>query len=538
MTVTESAITGNSSTSPAPQFAGIGGGGGIHSLRNVTVTDSTISGNTTAGIGGGGIYASRVVTLTRSVVSNNTVTGIGQGGGIKSSNSTLGGVILVDSTVSGNSLSAAGGRGGGIFANRSVSVTGSTVSDNEILSVTNFSTGGSGIFALGGVTLNHSTVTNNRAHGGTNGANGGGIWNEFSTNNIGILINNSIVAGNTTENIAIDAVQDIFDGSNLLTVRYSLIGDRRGETLIEAPIGMPDANGNLIGGPINGVINPLLGPLADNGGPTQTHALLPGSPAIDMGDPMFTPPPDYDQRGNPFGRLIDGDAVPVRGSTLGRSSCSRHRPPCRAITTWTTPSMPQITLCGVRRWRNSIPTYFGADGDGDGRVDDDDYGVWRSHFGQTLPPPGGSAVAGVYDPGSGVAATVDVIAHDAGLIEATNNTAGLIEATNNNAGLIEASYSSGVSAAARPTIPDVPAETRAQQGMNPIHPHPSPLPAGEGENRDDALVAWLASRGDDREGDSVETGPVTNDGTARDATDDAFDAFDAAFSTLVGAELR
>ena len=87
---------------------------------------------------------------TRSVVSNNTVTGIGQGGGIKSSNSTLGGVILVDSTVSGNSLSAAGGRGGGIFANRSVSVTGSTVSDNEILSVTNFSTGGSGIFALGG----------------------------------------------------------------------------------------------------------------------------------------------------------------------------------------------------------------------------------------------------------------------------------------------------------------------------------------------------------------------------------------------------
>jgi len=43
--------------------------------------------------------------------------------------------------------------------------------------------------------------------------------------------------------------------------------------------------------------DPMLGPLQDNGGPTFTHALLPGSPAIDAGDPSFTPPPDFDQRG-------------------------------------------------------------------------------------------------------------------------------------------------------------------------------------------------------------------------------------------------
>jgi hypothetical protein len=52
--------------------------------------------------------------------------------------------------------------------------------------------------------------------------------------------------------------------------------------------------------------NPLLGPLQDNGGPTFTHALLPGSPAIDAGDPEFVGPPDFDQRGSGFPRVVHG----------------------------------------------------------------------------------------------------------------------------------------------------------------------------------------------------------------------------------------
>src|SRR5206468_543482 len=52
--------------------------------------------------------------------------------------------------------------------------------------------------------------------------------------------------------------------------------------------------------------DPLLGPLQDNGGPTFTHALLPGSPAVDAGNPNFTPPPDYDQRGPGFPRVVNG----------------------------------------------------------------------------------------------------------------------------------------------------------------------------------------------------------------------------------------
>ena len=50
----------------------------------------------------------------------------------------------------------------------------------------------------------------------------------------------------------------------------------------------------------------MLGPLQDNGGPTFTHALLPGSPAINAGDPSFTPPPFYDQRGPGFDRVVNG----------------------------------------------------------------------------------------------------------------------------------------------------------------------------------------------------------------------------------------
>ena len=52
--------------------------------------------------------------------------------------------------------------------------------------------------------------------------------------------------------------------------------------------------------------DPMLGPLQNNGGPTFTHELLTGSPAINAGDPNFTPPPFYDQRGPGYDRVVDG----------------------------------------------------------------------------------------------------------------------------------------------------------------------------------------------------------------------------------------
>src|SRR5205807_9137640 len=67
-----------------------------------------------------------------------------------------------------------------------------------------------------------------------------------------------------------------------------------------------DAGGHLTGPGDQINIDPMLGPLQDNGGPTFTHSLMPGSPAIDAGDPNFTPPPFYDQRGSSFWRVRNG----------------------------------------------------------------------------------------------------------------------------------------------------------------------------------------------------------------------------------------
>jgi hypothetical protein len=59
-----------------------------------------------------------------------------------------------------------------------------------------------------------------------------------------------------------------------------------------------DDGGGHLNGPGDQInTNPLLGPLRDHGGPTLTHMPMRGSPAIDTGDPNFTPPPDHDQRG-------------------------------------------------------------------------------------------------------------------------------------------------------------------------------------------------------------------------------------------------
>src|SRR5262249_25523794 len=70
----------------------------------------------------------------------------------------------------------------------------------------------------------------------------------------------------------------------VLLLHHSLLGTNQGLDLAEEPVGAPDANGNLIGGPVHGVIDPNLSPLADNGGPVRTHALAASSPAVDAGN--------------------------------------------------------------------------------------------------------------------------------------------------------------------------------------------------------------------------------------------------------------
>ena len=182
-----------------------------------------------------------------------------------------------------------------------------------------------------------------------------------------------------------------------LIVSYSLIGNKSGTLLAEHPVGSPDANGNLIGGPANGVIDPLLGPLADNGGlllpdgtKMFTHALLPGSPAIDAGDPNAEAGvgdvPEFDQRGEPWSRVVGGridmGALEFQANPLPGDYNFNGVVDAADYTVW--------------RDTSSSTTDLRADGSGptpgvpDGVVDALDYAFWKSQFGNVLGPGAGS----------------------------------------------------------------------------------------------------------------------------------------------------
>ena len=198
-----------------------------------------------------------------------------------------------------------------------------------------------------------------------------------------------------------------------MTTRYSLIGDNTGTLLAEAPLGSPDAFGNLIGKPIgkggSGVIDAKLGALTNNGGPTWTHALLPGSPAIDAGAIVSGSPLGFDQRGAPFSRMVDGNADGVVRIDIG--AYESQGVPSFAPGDYNQNGV--VDTLDYVLWRDKlgreVPPLSGADGSGNGRVDQADYDVWVSHFGQTLvitPPTTGGAAA-VSRPASALSATAD-----------------------------------------------------------------------------------------------------------------------------------
>ena len=260
--------------------------GGLYA-DDLTLVSSTVSGNDGVGVHSvGGIYASNV-TLKSSTVSGNTATGDASTGGIYTSSD----LKVINSTVSGNTGSGAYSTGGiwvnGFLPER-VPVEDAPVA-NEVIN-----------FYGAELLLSNSTVTGNDGIGSDAA---GGVRLGLPT-----TIQNSIVANNT----AIDFPDLAIQGPLFLFA--SLVGDTTGTFLGDGPIGDgPIGDGEIIGdGPIdNGNlfdIDPLLGPLADNGGPTETHALMSTSPAIDagenevavdeMGSPLI-----FDQRGIGFPRV-------------------------------------------------------------------------------------------------------------------------------------------------------------------------------------------------------------------------------------------
>jgi hypothetical protein len=257
----------------------------IVNFGTLRVLNSTIWGNSANYPGGGGIFNEGTATIENSTIRGNSTgcltyyddNGLSYlvchpGGGILNS----GTMSLINSTISGNSTGIAPGGGGG------------------------------GIDNTGTLFLQNTTIADNSAYSG------GGLANHNST-----TMQNSILAGNK------DANQQPSDCLGaLMSQGYNLIGSTTDCNLTG------DTTGDLLGA------DPLLSPLQDNGGPTFTYALLPGSPAIDAGNPA-TPGTGgmacetTDQRG--VARPQDGDGDGLARCDIGAFELAGETPSVLAV---------------------------------------------------------------------------------------------------------------------------------------------------------------------------------------------------------------
>jgi CSLREA domain-containing protein len=280
-------------------------GGGISSYGTLVLTNSTVTGNSAGDYyaSGGGIYATGDTFILRSTISNNSALSDNFGrsyhGGIDHARGML---SIVDSTVSGNQASF--GSGGISTYESSVEIINSTISGNQVLNEEDFLPGRGGISVLRNstVTISNSTITNNAAP-----STGSGVFVLYA-DSVTVNVASSIIAGNAGSDV------DFSPGSANPFVS-------QGNNLI--------GTGNAVGTfnkatDITGVTDPGLAPLADNGGPTQTHAILATSPAFNGGrNPLGL---GNDQRGTGFNR-VEGSAADIgafEANTI-RGSSKRDR---------------------------------------------------------------------------------------------------------------------------------------------------------------------------------------------------------------------
>lgn len=274
-------------------------GGALFVTGPLAITFSKVRGNIASGANseGGGVAVIGAASITATTFSGNRAA---RGGGVSAS-----GELTIDSsTLSGNR--AVGGPialGGAVYALGSLHVVNSTISTNAAQAVA--AAQGAGIWTSGAATIAHSTIVANTASTSALGGvgSGGGLYGDQSAGET-LTISHTIIAGNfTTEENG-----EVRFGGRTLDLRYSLIADNDGTNLCEAPVGWADVNSNLIGGPHYGYLDPLLDGLEENGGPTRTHALLSGSPAVFAGEPALVPgvgtTPEFDQRGASYLRRV------------------------------------------------------------------------------------------------------------------------------------------------------------------------------------------------------------------------------------------
>ena len=245
-------------------------GAGIYNTGNLTLRDCSLAGNIIqvdfdGGLGGGIYHENGTLRVINSFIGVNQAV---FGGGVFS---RLGEVYIIGSTITNNLASRGGGInndsakliigsstffyneariGGAVFAVGNATIRNSTFSENV-------ANEGSGLFLQGGVDLIGNTITANRGFRSALDA--------FGT----IRCGNNIIAGNG------DRMLDV-SGGGFVSRGFNLIGAARGDEGFNQPT---DQTGNVLA-----PLDPQLGLLADNGGPTLTHAVLPSSPALDKGN--------------------------------------------------------------------------------------------------------------------------------------------------------------------------------------------------------------------------------------------------------------
>lgn len=292
------------------------GGGIANATGQVTITETQIFSNTAANRGGA-VDNTGTFTATGSSLSYNRVitTPTGRGGGL----GNIGTAVLRYTTLAYNSSFISGG---GVWNGNIVRLHHSTITDNQAsngsssgggilnsigavaeveastISRNTASTAGGGIANSGIISLTNSTVSGNHADGG------GGLYNwqtaviRFSTfSENGALQGGNIFAQSETISLTHTLITDFDGGANcgfaastIVSLGYNMDSDDTCN--LTQPTDQPDAE-------------PMLGPLQANGGATETHALLPGSPAIDAGDNGLCPATDQRDIPRPFGAACD-----------------------------------------------------------------------------------------------------------------------------------------------------------------------------------------------------------------------------------------
>ena len=384
LTITNCVVTGNLADS---------GGGGIDNEGTLTISNSTITKNSAATGGailndgllavrncaildnsagtGGGLYNTSIANISGSTFSDNSG---GQNGGAVA-NAASGILTVTATTISRNQ---ANGSAGGVYNQGTASLSGDTLTTNSAKGA-----GGGGVESSGSIALADDTLAGNSAS-----TSGGGVYADGTA-----ILTNDTIAGNTAATGGgVYVVANPFAGDVTLyntIAAGNLGGDITGSLDAHLAAGQQPSSNNLIGtggsrgltngvnGNIVGIADPKLGPLADNGGPNQTMALLPGSQAIDAGSNALALGPDgkpllTDQRG--YARIVNG-IVDIGAYESGSSI------PGDANADGTV-DFKDLVILASHYGQPSGATFAQGDFNGDGKVDFADLVILAQYYGR------------------------------------------------------------------------------------------------------------------------------------------------------------